>query len=150
MDVRPTRRRGSAAIEFALWLPVMLMFVAAIVDYGFYMTTRVSVARGAMEGVRVGATVFEPNSVVPPGSVVGVKARQRSIRVLNDLGIACPGTNCSVTASYCPAASAPCFAPFDAIEVQVNYTFEPLFGLVPVPTTMIEKQLMAVENQRSL
>ena len=78
---RPAHRAGSAAVEFALWLPVMLMFVASVVDYGFYMTRRVTVARAAMEGARMGAAVFEADNVAP-GSMIVPIAESRAGEVL--------------------------------------------------------------------
>jgi hypothetical protein len=141
-------RRGSAAIEFALWLPVMLVFVAAVVDYGFYMTRRVSVARATMEGARVGAAVFEPNNV-PAGSQIVPAAQNRASEVLTDIGIACPGAGCTITVNFCPAGGGGACGspPFTAIQVEIDYDISPVFGLVPVPTHIHELQLMAVENQ---
>lgn len=147
---REFARRGSAAIEFAIWLPVVLMFVATVVDYGFYMTRRVAVARATMEGARYGAAVFEPDSV-PEGTDVEPAARDRASEMLTDMGIACPVVpSCAINTTYCQSdASAACNnPPFDAIQVEIDYTYTPIFGLVPVPTHIQEKQIMAVEHQR--
>jgi uncharacterized membrane protein len=146
---RPRRRSGSAAIEFAIWLPVLLMFVATVVDYGFYMTERVAVARATMEGTRTGAAIFEPNNVVP-GSLIGPAAQSRASDILTQLGITCPSANCVINVTYCPAGDGACGnAPFDAIQVEITSQFRPLFGLIPTPHRLDEKLIMAVENQRS-
>lgn len=143
-------RRGSAAIEFGFWLPVLVLFVSAVVDYGVYMNTRVSIARGAMEGCRAGSAYFEKDEVAA-GSVMGPTAVSRANQVLSDLGIPCPDSKCTSTATYCPVgASGACNSPpFDALLVTVTYTFTPPIGLLPVPETITERFMMAAENQRS-
>jgi hypothetical protein len=160
----------------------MLMFVATVVDYGFYMTRRVTVARAAMEGARMGAAVFEADNVAP-GSMIVPIAESRAGEVLTDMGIQCPASGCTITVDYCGTAggttgggggistsqskgpttqslpkssqssqssttSACGDPPFDAIQVEVNLDYDPIFGLIPVPTVIREKQLFAVENQR--
>jgi hypothetical protein len=142
-------RRGSAAIEFAIWLPVLLMFVSTIIDYGFYMTQRVAVARATMEGARGGAAIFEPDTIAPGTNIIPA-AKSRSGLILSQTGIACPSASCVINVSYCPSGSATCgFPPFDAVQVEIVYQFRPLIGLIPTPTQMDEKLVMAVENQRS-
>lgn len=150
---RPTRRSsarsGSAAIEFALWLPVLLLFVSATVDYGFYMTQRVAVARATMEGARGGAAIFEPDAVFPGTNIVPASTNRAS-DILTQLGIPCPSASCAISVNYCPAGDAACGSPpFDGLKVEVTYQFTPLFGLIPIPTQIREELVMAVENQRS-
>ncbi|MEQ1565111.1 MAG: TadE/TadG family type IV pilus assembly protein [Myxococcota bacterium] len=140
-------RRGSAAMEFAIWLPIMTFMVSAVVDYGYYMTRRVSVARSAMEGARLGAAVYEPTAMAP-GTDIQPKAKARAEDMMTSMGIPCAGS--CVVATYCPdeAGSACGDPPFDAVEVDITYPFTPIFGIVPIPTEIHEVQLMAVENQR--
>jgi hypothetical protein len=144
------KSRGAAAIEFALWLPILLMFVSIIIDWGFYMTTRVTVARGVMEGARRGAAQFEPTTV-PAGSQIVPRARARTLQVLEDMGITCTGPSCLLQVTYCDTGQGgPCQnPPFDGIVVQVTLDFEPFFGFVPTPDRIQESFEMAVENQRT-
>lgn len=141
-------RRGASVIEFAIWLPVLLMLISAVIDWGSYMTTRVSVARGVMEGARRGASVFEPTTV-PPGSQIVPKAKARTKLVLEDIGVDCAPPGCVIDATYCNAGQGgPCQnPPFQGLVVRVTTGFEPFFGFVPVPTQISESFLMAVENQ---
>jgi len=144
-----SRRSGSAAIEFAIWLPVLLLFVSTVVDYGFYMTERVAVSRATMEGTRTGAAIFEPNDTAP-GSLIKPAAKARAGEILTELGIACPSAKCVITVTYCDAGDGACGnAPFDAIQVEITNQFRPLFGLIPTPSRMDEKLIMSVLNQRS-
>jgi len=149
MTLIPRRRSGSAAIEFALWLPVLLLFVSTIVDYGYYMNQRVEVVRATMEACRTGAAIFEPNQVAP-GSVIKPTSTARAGEVLTKIGIACPSAACNITVIYCKAGDSACGnAPFDAVQVEINDQFKPLIGLIPTPSRIDEKLIMAVENQRT-
>ena len=142
------RRRGTTAIEFALWLPVLFILISAVVDWGYYMSQRVSIARATMDGCRIGAAVFEPNTATP-GSVSKGKAEQRTREVLAGLGLPCGGS-CAVIAQYCAdGAGGACGSPpFDGLIVQTHYEIEPFFGLASAPTDIDEDFMMAVENQR--
>lgn len=147
--MRPaSSRRGSAAIEFSLWLPVLLLFVSAVVDWGMYMTTRVSVARATMDGTRGGAAVFEP-STVTPGSMVVPAAQNRASNVLSGMGMTC-GAGCNITTTYCPKnAGGVCQSPpFNGVTVNIQYAYTPFFGFLAVPTVINERFIMAVESQR--
>jgi hypothetical protein len=142
-------RRGASAIEFAMWLPILLMFISAVVDWGVYMTTRVTVARAVMEGTRFGATVFEPTSV-PEGSQIVPRARARTVKLLQDMGVACAPPGCNIDVTYCNTGQGgPCQnPPFDGLVVEVTVPFIPFFDFVPTPDRIDEKFLMSVENQR--
>lgn len=147
---RPRRSlRGAAAIEFALWLPILLMFISAVVDWGVYMTTRVTVARAVMEGTRFGAAVFEPTTV-PPGSQIVPRAVNRTERLLQDMGINCAAPSCNIVATYCDTGDGgPCNGPpFDGLVVSVSLPYRAFFDFVPTPVQITETFLMAVENQR--
>ena len=155
-------RRGSAALEFFLWMPILVLLLSAVVDWGYYMSVRSTVSRAAMDGARVSAATFEP-ATSTPGSLVVPRAEARAQQVLNDSGVTCGGAPvCVVDAQYCPdslpgpcdlpadsACSGPaCYAPVDALRVTISYQFEPFFGLGGTPETIFSEFVMAMENQR--
>ena len=141
-------RRGSAAMEFSLWLFPLFILISGVVDWGYYMTQRVNVARATMDGCRIGAAVFEPNGMTA-GSLSTVRARNRTINVLNGLGMPCGGS-CTVNAQYCRDGTGGACEnpPFDALLVTVTYDFTPFFGFASTPTQITESFMMASENQR--
>lgn len=53
--VLPHRERGAAAVEFALILPLLLVIVVGIVNYGDMLSVRQSVSQAAAEGARAAA-----------------------------------------------------------------------------------------------
>ena len=50
---RSTSERGAAAVEFALVLPVLMLLVFGIIEFGFIFNRWVTVTHAAREGVRV-------------------------------------------------------------------------------------------------
>ncbi len=153
-------RRGSAAIEFALWLPVLFFLLSAVVDWGAYWATRVTIARATMDGTRRGSATFEPDtmpdgSTVTPGSLVVPAAEARAATALQAM-FGSPCGSCVITGQYCPANTntAACRGdetngpPFDAVVLRIDYPFAPYFGFSSTPTMITEEFLMAVERQR--
>jgi hypothetical protein len=55
--------RGAAAVEFALVVPVLVLMVVGIIDYGLYFTDRLAVKQGIREGAR--------DAVVATGGICG-------------------------------------------------------------------------------
>ncbi len=56
-------RKGQAMVEFALVLPLMLLFLTGIIDVGYMYQQYLTLQNAAREGARLGA-VGEPLSVV--------------------------------------------------------------------------------------
>lgn len=52
---RPGRDDGAAAVEFALVLPILLLVVFGIIDFGRAWNMQLALTQGAREGVRVSA-----------------------------------------------------------------------------------------------
>ncbi len=46
--------RGAAAVEFALVVPVLILLLMGIIDYGLFFTDRLAVKQGIREGARDG------------------------------------------------------------------------------------------------
>lgn len=147
-------RRGSAAVEFFIWLPILMFLLSAVVDWGYYMSTKVGVARAAMDGARIAAATFEP-STSTAGSLILPRAKARTLEVLTQTGIVCAGATCTIDAQYCTSgANGPCddadgnAPPVDALLVSVRYDFTPFFGFAVTPAVIYDEFVMATENQR--
>lgn len=145
------RRRGSkraaAAVEFALTMPVIALLLAAVVDWGAYMSLRTSVARAAADGARRGAAVFEPLDL-PDGELILPAAEERARLVLDRMGIVCEG-GCDIEAVYCSVGEGGecALPPLEAVMVEIEYPFVPLFGFAAAPTTIVERSMFVVEGQ---
>ena len=61
---RSSRGAGQAMVEFALVIPVFLLVLSGILDFGFMLFTRMSVINAAREGARVAAMTALPGDIV--------------------------------------------------------------------------------------
>lgn len=86
--------RGAVAVELAFVLPVLILVIAGIVDFGRYFFTQIQVTNAAREGAR--AAVVLPS----PSSADLTAITQRALA--GAAGV--PGAAATVVVS-CPAAS---------------------------------------------
>lgn len=56
--VKRTSDRGAAAVEFALVIPVVLLVVFGIIDFGRLLNAQLQVSEAAREGARAASTVM--------------------------------------------------------------------------------------------
>jgi Flp pilus assembly protein TadG len=59
---RTTREDGAAAVEMALVLPILLLLVFGIIEFGFIFNRYISVTHAAREGVRQLALGVDPTT----------------------------------------------------------------------------------------
>ncbi|HUZ54815.1 MAG TPA: TadE family protein [Streptosporangiaceae bacterium] len=105
MNRRPLRcgkrDRGAAAVEFALLLPLLLLLLFGIIDFGRALNAQVTLTQAAREGARLTA-LNQPN----------VTSRtQAAATGLSGVGVA--------VLSACPVGS----GPTANADVKVTYTF---------------------------
>ena len=60
---RKARDRGSAAVEFALVLPLLLLLVFGIIDFGRALNAQITLTQAAREGVRLAALGYSAAAV---------------------------------------------------------------------------------------
>jgi Flp pilus assembly protein TadG len=56
--------RGSAAVELALVLPLLLLMLFGIIDFGRMLNTQITLTEAAREGARAAALGFDPGARV--------------------------------------------------------------------------------------
>jgi Flp pilus assembly protein TadG len=106
MNWRPAasqpRDRGAAAVEFALLLPVVLLLLFGIVDFGRALNAQITITQAAREGARLGALGVLPATVVTKTQAAA--AGLSPVPTFNT-GTACPAdaaasVNATVIVSY--------------------------------------------------
>jgi Flp pilus assembly protein TadG len=102
-------RRAAAMVEFAIVLPILLMFIFASIDFGRAYFLYNNLANAAREGARLGAVQFPD----PRTSVAVVQARVRE-RIATFGGTA------------------------NANDATVNVTFTPNVGVVQTITVQVQ------------
>jgi Flp pilus assembly protein TadG len=104
------RDRGAAAVEFALLLPLLLLIVFGLIDFGRALNAQITLTQAAREGARLDAL----------GSYSTSQICTRVVTAATGLGLTC--SNVTVTATCPPSLSAGAVASGDGV-VQVTYPF---------------------------
>ncbi len=97
------RDRGAVAVEFALLLPVLLLIVFGIIDFGRALNAQITITQAAREGARLAAL----------GDTIA-QVQSRATTAANGLSV-----NVNVKQACAPGAGA---QGLDA-DVQVTYSF---------------------------
>ncbi len=93
-----TSDRGAAAVEFALLLPVLLLIVFGIVDFGRAINTQITLTQAAREGARL-AALNQPN-VISRTQAAAVGLSPVGVTVTSCPAGAGQGVNATVVTSY--------------------------------------------------
>ena len=128
-------------MEFAFWLPILVLVLSGIVDMGWYMSRYHLVNRAARDGARVAADVLERRDNPSPGSDIEAAAEAHAEALLEGVGMPCDTAACIVEATWEDSLR-------DTIAVRVTYPFEPLFGVAPIHTSMTAEFAMLTRTQR--
>ncbi len=97
--------RGAAAVEFALILPVLILLVLGLMEYGRVYNVQVSLSNAAREGARTMAIQNDAG-----------KARTAARAAAPSVSPALTSANVSVSPAVCAAGS--------TVTVTVNYTVQ--------------------------
>ena len=98
---RPGGDQGSAAVEFVLVLPVLLIILFAIIDFGRLLNAKIVLTQAAHEGARAAALVDEAEAQSVINRIVDTMSAgldDPDIDVCDS--IAAPGGDASVTLTY--------------------------------------------------
>ena len=144
---RSRRGTGQAMVEFALVVPVFLLVLSGILDFGFMLFTRMSVINAAREGARYGAMYADPtNLATVVKNRVSSAASSGGIFVdpndSNAVTVVCLQTTsssysattqtpkCSLSALYNKNTNPSGAQPGDSVSVTVNYSYKSFFPLL--------------------
>ena len=107
---RRERSRGQALVEFAMVVPVLVLAVFGIIDFGRYVYTQNSLNEAAREGARAGAVAERPAECAGQGRDTCAKTITQA-RLIGVIGTSTPDVTCSAVsqllARYRASPSAP-------------------------------------------
>jgi Flp pilus assembly protein TadG len=120
------RRRGQALVEFALILPVFLLILSAVLDFGFLLYARMTVINATREGARVAVTAANPTTI--PSIVQGQVIANSGGLVTGNVSVA---TTCvAIVSGSCNWSSTTSSQAGDAVRVTVSYDYQTFFPLL--------------------
>ncbi len=124
---RENGEKGQALAEFALLVPIFLMLMFAVVDFGMGFYSWITVTNSAREGARLGAV--HPPLTVTSSPCFGKASLEQCIyeRVLDSADLADEATKMTVTITNAQGQ------PGESVVVKVDYEYDlitPLAGLV--------------------
>ncbi|MEC5180052.1 TadE/TadG family type IV pilus assembly protein [Arthrobacter sp. CG_A4] len=111
---RSSSERGAAAVEFALIVPLLLLLLLGVIEFGRVFNAQLQLSAAARESVRVMAIQK------PPGTAINA--------AINTAIAAAPNLNPRLTAGNVQVTPASCAAATD-VTVTITYSVDLLSGL---------------------
>ncbi len=132
-------QRGAAALEFAIVLPVLVLLLLGIIDFGIVMGAQTQVANAAREGARAGALtgIYTQAENAAENSIASMPGVTNAGTKITITCTTPAGANCSLSDSSSDTGS--------TIKVSVAYVhtwISPvLLGMDPTITLHAESQM---------
>lgn len=129
--MRRRLRKAAQVVEFALLFPVFLVMLAALADYGWFLSQHVGVTQAARDAARAGALAWGDQDPT-------LLAQAAAEATLDSWNI--QGGQLDTTYVLDPDLG-------QLIEVSITVPFEPLLNLVPAPEHLDQTVIMRTEIQ---
>lgn len=113
-------RRGAAMIEFAFWLPVVVVLTSALIDFSWYMANAQNIMQAARDGARRGASSYDDPATGANEVVQG--ARDGANWIHSATPLTCSQVNVNQFTKH----------GLDALTVNVTCAYTPLVGAFPL------------------
>ena len=124
MENKHKNDKGTAAVEFALILPILLFVLFAIIEFSIALYDKAVITNASREGARMGILAMP----APSPSAAAITATVNTYAATNLISFGPATPSISVT-------GAPCSASGDYITVSVAYTYN-FFVLPNFMTTL--------------
>lgn len=112
----PAGERGQAMVEFVLIFPMLLVFVLALMEFGFMLHANISVNSAAREGARFAAVANLPSAT--PGTCDVGSIEERTVDSASGL-LACS----EVTVGYIETTGDTIYGRGDEVVVNIDHTY---------------------------
>lgn len=126
------RRRGNAALEFALAAAIVVVLLGGVIEWGWLLSREVAVVQVARDAAQ---TASRTRLVDDPEVV----AERRAEQALVELGV--PMGSAEVTTTFETGDGG------EVIRVRVEVPYEGIVSLVPTPSMLVAETAMRLEDQ---
>jgi Flp pilus assembly protein TadG len=127
---RHRSKRGQSLVEFALVLPVFMLVLAGILDFGFMLYSRMTVINAAREGARAAVVSIDDPTAIPSLVHNRVLAVAGGLTATPSDTAACIADTAQHATCDFVAGGQPNPLPGDSVRVTVNYTYSTFFPLL--------------------
>jgi Flp pilus assembly protein TadG len=135
-------QRGSAAVEFALVLPLLLILLLAIVEFGNLYFDQLAITHAAMAGARAGITGVTPDVAVSQALAAACASLPDGVR--SDVA-QCGGTAGGSVTAVVDSTSVP-----RRLIVTIAYPYDPLVGKAFLKLAKADMDAVALSGLASL
>ena len=129
-------KRGGAAVEFALVLPLFVFLMSAILDYGYYFYIQNYLTNAVRNGVRMGVTKRGANLADQQAQMHNLACQHAKDALVLSFGLECKGSGSGL--DLCPCTARHSTATYSSeswymYQLTITRAFQPPMGMVPVP-----------------
>jgi Flp pilus assembly protein TadG len=119
-------------VEFALVLPVFMLILSGILDFGFLLYSRMSVINAAREGARTAVMIQAPTAgeIVQTAKASAVSAASQGGISISDSNVDATCLQTSVSPSSTTPISCDSAVSGDSVSVTINYSYHTFFPLL--------------------
>lgn len=128
-------RRGGAAVEFAITLPLLTFLLLMTFEYAWYYSQRGFVLNSVRDATRY--------AILQDKAQMDTVAENRLRFILKGYGIDCDKRKCEIDPTYSDSKT----QPLKTFRLWVSIEYHAMSGFVPVPDTLWGDITMAVDNQ---
>jgi Flp pilus assembly protein TadG len=125
---RSDRKRGQAMVEFALVIPIFMLVLSGILDFGFALYSRMTVINAAREGARAAIMVPDNTTITSVAQAAAVSSAAGAGLTVSSPTVTCIQT--SVSPSSTTTIGCNTAVTGDSVSVRVNFTYHSFFPLL--------------------
>lgn len=130
--MRQGARRGANALEFVLTLPVLLILLSGIVDYSYLLHMQFNLVNTVSQGARAASSSDFADAT-------GI-----ATQVVQEIWThTYPDTSATISAQVVTIGSVGDVG----VRVEASVPYQPLVGLIPVPSTVEHTAVMRLDDQ---
>jgi Flp pilus assembly protein TadG len=130
------KKRGGAAVEFALILPLFIMMLSAIMDYGYYFYVQNYMTNSVRNGVRMGVTKKGATLADQKAQIHDLACKHAKEALVEDFNLSCKSTGGMTDICTCTAKHKKHTYNSEnwwTYQLTLTRPFTPAMGMIPAP-----------------